>query len=107
MACEDWKEYYRIREHPYIKNQKVKAILVTQENMQEVSDETKAFAVFNDHGTLLTKFMSFNRTPVWMININPRGRVKKYIFERSVENLLREVPYSSYKKETIQKEENK
>ena len=58
MACEDWKEYYRIREHPYIKNQKVKAILVTQENMQEVSDETKAFAVFNDHGTLLMKFLA-------------------------------------------------
>ena len=85
---EKWETFDVIGKHPHVKNKKVKAILVTKENAEEVSKETQAFSVFNEHGTLLTGFMAFNRCPVWMININPKGKVKKFVFERRVDWLL-------------------
>ena len=90
MSYEKWKTFDVISKHRYVKNKKVKAILVTKENAEEVSEETRAFSVFNEHGTLLTGFMAFNRCPVWMININPKGKVKKFIFEHHVDGLLQE-----------------
>ena len=90
MNYEKWKTYDVVGNHPYVKNKKVKAILVTKENAEEVSKETRAFSVFNEHGTLLTGFMAFNRCPVWMININPKGKVKKFVFERHIADLLQE-----------------
>ena len=90
MNYEKWKTYDVVGNHPCVKNKKVKAILVTKENAEEVSKETRAFSVFNEHGTLLTGFMVFNRCPVWMININPKGKVKKFVFERHIDDLLQE-----------------
>ena len=90
MNYEKWKVYDVVGNHPYVKNKKVKAILVTKENAEEVSKETRAFSVFNEHGTLLTGFMAFNRCPVWMININPKCKVKKFVFERHIDDLLQE-----------------
>ena len=90
MNYEKWKTYDVVGNHPCVKNKKVKAILVTKENAEEVSKETRAFSVFNEHGTLLTGFMAFNRCPVWMININPKGKVKKFVFERHIDDLLQE-----------------
>ena len=90
MNYEKWKTYDVVGNHPYVKNKKVKAILVTKENAEEVSKETRAFSVFNEHGTLLTGFMAFNRCPVWMININPKGKVMKFDFERHIDDLLQE-----------------
>ena len=90
MNYEKWKVYDVVGNHPYVKNKKVKAILVTKENAEEVSKETRAFSVFNESGTLLTGFMGFNRCPVWMININPKGKVKKFVFERHIDDLLQE-----------------
>ena len=90
MAYEKWKTYNVIGKHKYVKNKTAKAIYVTKENAVEVSKETRAFEVFNENGTLLTGFMAFNRCPVWMININPRGKVKKFVFERHIDGLLEE-----------------
>ena len=98
MSYEKWKDYNVIGKHRYVKNKKAKAILVTIENAEEVAKETRAFEVFNENGTLLTGFMSFNRCPVWLININPRGKVKKFVFERHIDYLLEEI-------ETIKEEE--
>ena len=40
MSYEKWKDYNVIGKHPYVKNKKAKAILVTIENAEEVAKET-------------------------------------------------------------------
>ncbi|OJG69429.1 hypothetical protein RV10_GL000899 [Enterococcus pallens] len=67
----------------------VKAIYITEFNVSEVEELTQAFTRFDVSGTtLLTGFMSFQNFPVWMININPRSKQKKFIFEHSIQNYL-------------------
>lgn len=87
----EWKNFNVIGKHHAIKNKKVRAIYVTSENADEVAEETKCFAKFNDN-CVCTGFMAIQRIPSWLININPKGRVKKYVFEPQsvVDRLLKE-----------------
>lgn len=87
----EWKNFNVIGKHHAIKNKKVRAIFVTSENADEVAEETKCFAKFNDN-CVCTGFMALQRIPSWLININPKGRVKKYVFEPQsvVDRLLKE-----------------
>jgi hypothetical protein len=87
----DWKTFNVIGKHHAIKNKKVRAIYVTSENVDEVAEETKCFAKFNEN-CVCTGFMALQSIPSWLININPKGREKKYIFEPQsvVDRLLRE-----------------
>lgn len=87
----EWKTFDVIGKHHAIKNKKVRAIYVTSENADEVAEETKCFAKFNDN-CVCTGFMALQRIPSWLININPKGRVKKYVFEPQsvVDRLLKE-----------------
>lgn len=88
----EWKTFDVIGKHHAIKNKKVRAIYVTSENADEVAEETKCFAKFNDN-CVCTGFMALQRIPSWLININPRGSKKKYVFETDtvVSRLLREI----------------
>lgn len=76
----DWKTFEVDEAFPRVKNKKVKAVYVTAENADAVAEETKCFAKFNDH-CVCTGVMSLARIPSWLVNINPKGKVKKYIFE--------------------------
>ena len=60
---------------------------MTKDNADEVSNETGVFVKYNDY-CVLTGFMAFQRLPVWMVMINPKGKKKKFIFEydRAFEN---------------------
>lgn len=80
----EWKEFEVVGKHYAIKNKKVRAIYVTDENADEVAMETKCFTKFNEN-CVCTGFLSFQRIPSWLININPRGRIKKYVFVSEVE----------------------
>lgn len=88
----EWKTYEVDEIFPRVKNKKVKAIYVDKNNVDEVEKETQAFAKFNDN-CLCTGFLSFTGIPAWMININPKGKVKKYIFEndRTFQKFFKEV----------------
>jgi hypothetical protein len=87
-----WQDFEVIGKHYAIKNKKVRAVYVTSENADEVAEETKCFAKFNDN-CVCTGFMALQGLPSWLININPRGRVKKYVFESQqvVNRLLKEI----------------
>lgn len=87
----DWKNFEVVGQHRNIKNKKVRAVYVTSENADEVAEETKCFAKFSDN-CVCTGFMAIQRIPSWLININPKGSVKKYIFEPDsiVNKLLKE-----------------
>lgn len=87
----DWKNFEVVGQHRNIKNKNVRAVYVTSENADEVAEETKCFAKFNDNCVCIG-FMALQRIPFWLININPKGRLKKYIFEPDsvVNKLLKE-----------------
>lgn len=89
----EWKTMEVIAEYAPLKGKKrVKAIYVTEENVKELEELTQAFTRFSDdRQVLLTGFMSLTRFPTWMININPRSKKKKFIFESRIERLLKEV----------------
>lgn len=88
----EWTAFEVIGKHHAIKNKKVRAVYVTSENADEVAEETKCFAKFSDN-CVCTGFMAIQRIPSWLININPKGRVKKYVFasQSVVDRLLKEV----------------
>lgn len=88
----DWKTFEVVGQHRNIKNKRVRAVYVTSENADEVAEETKCFAKFNAN-CVCTGFMALQSIPSWLININPNGREKKYIFEPDtvVSGLLREI----------------
>lgn len=87
----DWKNFEVVGQHRNIKNKNVRAVYVTSENADEVAEETKCFAKFNDN-CVCTGFMALQHIPSWLININPKGSVKEYIFEPDsvVNKLLKE-----------------
>lgn len=78
----EWKDFNVVEEYPRVKNKKVKAVRVDKENADQIEAETQVFTKFND-SCILTGFMSFQRIPCWLVNINPKSRPKhkKYIFE--------------------------
>lgn len=76
----DWQKFEKIKAHPSVKNQKVLAVYITKDNADAVSDETGVFVKYNDN-CVLTGFMAFQRLPVWMVMINPKGKKKKFVFE--------------------------
>lgn len=88
----EWKTFDVIVKHHAIKNKKVRAIYVTSDNADEIAEETKCFAKFNEN-CVCTGFLALQSIPSWLININPRGSKKKYIFEPDtvVRRLLREI----------------
>lgn len=93
MDYNEWKEMNVIGKHWALKNKKkVKAIYITEENVNEIEKLTQAFTRFReDSNTLLTGFMAFQSFPVWMININPRSKDKKFFFESEIKHILEEV----------------
>lgn len=45
----DWKTFEVVGQHRNIKNKRVRAVYVTSENADEVAEETKCFAKFNEN----------------------------------------------------------
>ena len=90
---QNWKTMEVIANYGPLKGKKqVKAIYVTEENVKELEELTQAFTRFgDDRQVLLTGFMALTRFPTWMININPRSKKKKFIFESRIEQFLKEV----------------
>lgn len=76
----DWANVKTIQPHPIAKNKHLQAIFITEDNVDQIANETDAFSLINPH-TILTGIMSMQRLPLWMIALNPKSQSKKYIFE--------------------------
>lgn len=80
MLNENWKTIKKLKEHKLAKNKNLKAIHITEENVERLSKETDCFTVIRK-GLILAGILQMESYPCWIICINPKGKANQFIFE--------------------------
>lgn len=75
-----WLTIEKLKKHHTVKNKNLKAILIDDNNVEQVQKETDCFSIFPNK-KLLIGALSFISYPCYIIWINPSGHgTPKYYF---------------------------